>query len=84
VTDFGLDLMSAEEIKAAAMQEYESKARWVQFGLLVIKRLVMMMFLLVFKAAWDYHKGFLTNFQYDNVYITSYFRRYGVCLCVCA
>nr|KAG5704788.1 hypothetical protein BaRGS_015171 [Batillaria attramentaria] len=67
--------MVAEEIKAGVMNEYESKAQWVNFLLLICKRLLTFTFLLVFKEAYDYQKGFLTNFQHDNVYVTSYFRR---------
>ena len=73
--DAGPNLMTAEEIGAATMHEFESKARWANFFMLIIKRMVAFTFLLVFKTAYDYHKGFLTKFQHDNIFITSYFRR---------
>ena len=75
--DSGLNMMTAEEIRAATMHEFESKARWINFVMLIVKRLVAFTFLLVFHTAFGYHKGFLTKFQYDNIYITSYFRRYS-------
>lgn len=70
-----LNFVSPEEIKARALHEYEEKARWVRLLTLIVKRLLALTFLLVFKDAFAYQKKFLTNFQHDNIYITHYFRR---------
>ncbi|XP_076439279.1 E3 ubiquitin-protein ligase DCST1-like [Babylonia areolata] len=73
--DSGPSVMTAEEIRARAMHEFDSKARWANLLLMVVKGLVACTFLLVFRASYQYNKGYLTKFQYDNVYITRYFRR---------
>ncbi|KAK7110002.1 E3 ubiquitin-protein ligase DCST1-like [Littorina saxatilis] len=71
----GPNLMTAEKIRSSTMNEFESKARWANFLILLVKRALAFTFLLVFRTAHVYHSGYLTKFQHDNVYITSYFRR---------
>ncbi|KAL8585815.1 hypothetical protein ACOMHN_065165 [Nucella lapillus] len=73
--DSGPSLMTVEEIRARAMHEYESKAHWLGTILLVLKRLVTLTFLLIFRTAYQYHQAFLTHFRHDNIYITRYFRK---------
>ncbi|KAJ8306722.1 hypothetical protein KUTeg_015763 [Tegillarca granosa] len=70
-----IDYTTADEVRQKTIKEFEKKQVLMQFVLTLMKRVLAFTFILVFISAYKYNKMYLTDFRYDNIYISSYFRR---------
>ncbi|XP_046562007.1 E3 ubiquitin-protein ligase DCST1-like [Haliotis rubra] len=69
-----IDYTRAEEARKATVYEFSQKREAVEFVMTLLQRILAFMFLFIFYRAYVYEKNYLTDFKYDNVYITKYFR----------
>ncbi|XP_059153716.1 E3 ubiquitin-protein ligase DCST1-like [Physella acuta] len=70
-----VDYTPVEEMRQATIQEVTQKADLMSFLLSIISYILTFAFILIFKSAYDYNKKYLTEFSFDNIYVTRYFRR---------
>ncbi|KAL4235199.1 DC-STAMP domain-containing protein [Mactra antiquata] len=70
-----VDYTSIEEMRGNTMQEFKHGRKWVEFVMLLIKRILGFTFVLVIISAYKYHKNYKNDLRFDNIYITSYFRK---------
>lgn len=60
---------------AGVVQEFEARRRILLQIVLLVKRFFSLVFLRIIYLANNYHSNYLGDIEYDNVYITPYFRR---------
>ncbi|KAL3876418.1 hypothetical protein ACJMK2_034267 [Sinanodonta woodiana] len=70
-----LDYSSAEERRKKTMHEFNQSRTWVDFVMTCLNRLLAFSFVLVIYRAYNYNKKYLSDFRFDNCYVTSYFRK---------
>ncbi|KAJ2948596.1 hypothetical protein O0L34_g7851 [Tuta absoluta] len=69
------DVQDAKETGDRVMQAFEEKHIIMQNVIHVVNIFVALLFIRIIRAAVSYHDNYLTSIGYDNVYITSYFKR---------
>ncbi|XP_048251270.1 E3 ubiquitin-protein ligase DCST1-like isoform X1 [Haliotis rufescens] len=69
-----LDYTRAEEARKATMYEFSKRRDAMEFVMTLFQRVLAFMFLFIFFRSYRYEKNYLTDFKYDNIYITKYFR----------
>nr|XP_022310045.1 DC-STAMP domain-containing protein 1-like [Crassostrea virginica] len=69
-----VDYTMAEEVRKEAMHEFNKKQTVTMFFMSLLQRMLAFTFILVFISSYKYNKKYLSNFNFDNVYITPYFR----------
>ncbi|KAI8770579.1 E3 ubiquitin-protein ligase DCST1 [Biomphalaria glabrata] len=69
-----LDYTPVEEMRQAAIHEVSAKTDLLRFLFSLVAQILTFVFLLVFKSAYDYNKKYLTDLNFDNKYITPYYR----------
>ncbi|XP_065924882.1 E3 ubiquitin-protein ligase DCST1 [Magallana gigas] len=69
-----VDYTMAEEMRKGAMHEFSKRQKLTEFFLTLLKRTLAFTFILVFISSYKYNKRYLSDFQFDNMYITPYFR----------
>ncbi|KAK3095264.1 hypothetical protein FSP39_012345, partial [Pinctada imbricata] len=69
-----IDYSTAEEVRKGTMHEFDSRELWLDFFMTLIKRFLAFTFILVFISSYKYNKKYLSDFRFDNIYITKYFR----------
>ncbi|XP_048751496.2 E3 ubiquitin-protein ligase DCST1-like [Ostrea edulis] len=69
-----VDYTMAEEMRKGTAHEFEKKQVWVEFLMTLLQRVLAFTFVLVLISAYKYNKKYLTDFQFDNIYISKYFR----------
>ncbi|KAL0870021.1 hypothetical protein ABMA27_006197 [Loxostege sticticalis] len=69
------DIQDAKETGDRVMHAFEEKYSVMQTVITAVNVCVALLFLRIFTAAATYHDQYLTNIEYDNVYVTSYFKR---------
>ncbi|XP_053401543.1 E3 ubiquitin-protein ligase DCST1-like isoform X2 [Mercenaria mercenaria] len=70
-----VDYTSVEEMRSNTMHSFKQGRKWVNFLMTLLKRLLGFTFLLVIISAYKYNKKFTHDIRFDNIYITSYFRK---------
>ncbi|XP_031765833.2 protein sneaky [Galleria mellonella] len=68
------DIQDAEETAERVMHAFEEKNIVMRTATIIINTCMALLFLRIFLAAVTYHDMYLTEIEYDNVYITSYFK----------
>ncbi|CAH1790155.1 unnamed protein product [Owenia fusiformis] len=74
-TKESIETYSVKDAAKEMNHAFDEKVKWFQFCMTAIKRILAFMFLRVFLSALRYHKNYIGNFEGDNVYIVSYFKR---------
>ncbi|XP_063386130.1 protein sneaky-like [Cydia fagiglandana] len=69
------DVQAAKETGDRVKQAFEEKFSIIQNALVVVNVCQAILFLRIAVAAQAYHDLFLTNIEFDNVYITDLFRK---------
>ncbi|XP_051160811.1 protein sneaky [Leptopilina boulardi] len=70
-----IDLHDASDTAKAILNEFDSKKKIFDTITMLIKRCLALVFLKIILDAQNYHDNYLTNIEYDNFYITGYFRK---------
>lgn len=70
-----VDLRGASDTAKAVLHEVNAKKTLLDSFLVVLKRVLAFIFLRIILNAQYYHDHYLRDIQFDNVYITRYFRR---------
>ncbi|KAI8500799.1 DC-STAMP domain-containing protein 1 [Branchiostoma belcheri] len=70
-----LDLKTAEDVGLAIDQEFRQRMAVFRFFSAVINKIFAFLFVLTLLSAHTYQRKFCTKFDFDNLYITGYFRR---------
>ncbi|XP_060569051.1 E3 ubiquitin-protein ligase DCST1-like [Ruditapes philippinarum] len=70
-----VDYTSIEEMRSNTMHDFKQGRYWLNLALVLIKRLLGFTFLLVIISAYKYRKKYTNDIRFDNIYITSYFRK---------
>ncbi|CAG5133025.1 unnamed protein product [Candidula unifasciata] len=66
--------MPVEEMRQATIHEVKAKTDTINITLKVITHVLTFTFLIVFYGAYKYNGNYLTDLNWDNKYITAYFR----------
>ncbi|GFU14677.1 e3 ubiquitin-protein ligase DCST1 [Nephila pilipes] len=69
-----IDQITPSDISASIQHQFERRKRILDFFLNVVNRLLALTFLHVFNASRKYCERYLKVIEYDNKYITPYFR----------
>ncbi|XP_045537623.1 protein sneaky [Papilio machaon] len=69
------DVQDAKETGKRVMHEFEQRGGSMQCVLSVVNVCLALILLRIVLAAQAHHDRYLTNITYDNIYITSYFKR---------
>lgn len=69
------DLRDARDTAKAVLHEVKSKKSSLDFFLVILKRLLAFIFLRIVLNAQQYHDRYLRDIEFDNIYITKYFRK---------
>lgn len=69
------DIRDASDTAKAVMHEVKAKKSLLDSFLVILKRLLAFIFLRILLNAQQYHDRYLRDIQFDNIYITRYFRR---------
>ncbi|XP_068620626.1 protein sneaky-like [Battus philenor] len=69
------NIQDAKETGKRVMHEFEQRGTSMQYALSVVNICLALMMLRILVAAQTYHDRYLTSITYDNVYITTYFKR---------
>ncbi|CAH2042147.1 unnamed protein product, partial [Iphiclides podalirius] len=69
------DVQDAKETGERVMHEFEQRGKSMRYAAKVVNVCLALMALRVVVAAQRYHDNYLTTITYDNLYITSYFKR---------
>ncbi|KAL6265156.1 hypothetical protein P5V15_005242 [Pogonomyrmex californicus] len=70
-----LDLHDATDAAQAVMHEFNARRKVFESVMMIIKRCLSFIFLRIILNAQEYHDKYLTEIEYDNIYVTSYFRK---------
>ncbi|XP_077862066.1 E3 ubiquitin-protein ligase DCST1-like, partial [Saccoglossus kowalevskii] len=70
-----IDLKTSSDIQLAVSNEFKSRSQWITMLVTIIKSIIAFNFVLMFLSAHSYSKKFISEITFDNVYITSYFRK---------
>ncbi|CAH1251299.1 DCST1 [Branchiostoma lanceolatum] len=70
-----LNLKTAEDVGLAIDQEFRSRMAVFRLISSAINKIFAFLFVLTILAAHTYQRKFCTKFDFDNLYITGYFRR---------
>lgn len=70
-----VDLRDASDTAKAVLHEVDSRKSLLDAFFVILKRVLVFIFLRVILNAQQYHDHYLRDIQFDNVYITKYFRR---------
>ncbi|CAC5364973.1 DCST1 [Mytilus coruscus] len=70
----GLDYTSVEEIRKGTMNEFKQREKLIELFKKLLKCLLGFTFLRVIHSSYKYNKKYLSDFSFDNVYISDYFK----------
>lgn len=69
------DIRDATDTAKAVLHEVKSKKSLLDTFLIILKRLLAFIFLRIILNAQQYHDRYLRDVEFDNIYITKYFRK---------
>ncbi|KAK6639398.1 hypothetical protein RUM43_007671 [Polyplax serrata] len=70
-----VNVKSAADVVRKITKTFDDKKTIFDVVILLIKRLLALMYLRVVYQAAQYHENYLTDIEYDNKYITKYYRK---------
>ncbi|CAK9301234.1 unnamed protein product [Gordionus sp. m RMFG-2023] len=70
-----LDLKTAEDVSAQIEYEFKIRQMWFEIIATLLQRIMALLILIIIKGAFDYTNGYLSDFRFDNNYVTSYFKK---------
>ncbi|PBC33003.1 DC-STAMP domain-containing protein [Apis cerana cerana] len=70
-----LDLQDTEDAAKAVVHEFSVRRKLFKSVMTLIKRCLSFIFLKIILDALSYNDKYLSDIEFDNVYVTSYFRR---------
>ncbi|KAK2191497.1 hypothetical protein NP493_49g02028 [Ridgeia piscesae] len=73
--DEPLELKTGEDVAKGLTYQFNRRREWLDLAVLIVNRLMAFMFLMVIFSAYSYQKNYLTRIEFDNIYMTAYFRR---------
>ncbi|XP_059059041.1 protein sneaky-like [Achroia grisella] len=68
------DIQDAAETGEQVMHAFEEKNIVMRTAIVIVNICMALLFLRIYMAAVTYHDMYLTEVEYDNIYITSYFK----------
>lgn len=70
-----LDVRDARDTAVAVLHTVQEKKSLVSTFLVIVKRILAFVFLRVILQSQSYHDKYLRDIEFDNIYITKYFRK---------
>lgn len=70
-----LDLQDTEDAAKAVVHEFSVRRKFFKSVMTLIKRCLSFIFLKIILDALSYNDKYLSDIEFDNVYVTTYFRR---------
>lgn len=70
-----LGVNDAARAAAGVMRDFEARKRFFNSVITLIKRCLSIVFIRIILNASKYHSEYLSDIEFDNVYITPYFRK---------
>ncbi|XP_014288715.1 protein sneaky [Halyomorpha halys] len=70
-----IDIRGAADTAKAVVKEFQGKKSMVDSIIVLVKRVLTLVFVKIIINAQKYQDGYLSSIQFDNVYITKYFRK---------
>lgn len=70
-----VDLRDASDTAKAVLHEVNTKKTVLDSLLILLKRILVFIFLRIILSAQKYHDRYLRDIEFDNVYVTKYFRK---------
>ncbi|XP_046493019.1 protein sneaky [Neodiprion pinetum] len=70
-----LDVRGAGDTAKAVMHDFDAKRRAFEMVMTIIRRCLAFVFIKIILSALSYHEKYLDDIEYDNIYVTAYFRR---------
>ncbi|XP_064644658.1 protein sneaky-like [Lineus longissimus] len=69
-----IDVTTSQDVSKAITHEFEARSEWFYFVVFLAKQFMSFLFIRVFMSSFKYHKNYISLIQFDNKYMTSYFR----------
>lgn len=70
-----LDVRAAGDTAKAVMHDFDARRRIFDTIMTIVRRCLAFVFLKIILSAQNYHDKYLTDIEFDNVYVTTYFRK---------
>ncbi|XP_043674123.1 protein sneaky-like [Vespula pensylvanica] len=70
-----LDIHDAATAAKAIMYDFNVRRRYFESVMIFAKRCLSLIFLKIILNAQKYHDSYLTDIEFDNIYVTRYFRK---------
>lgn len=70
-----LDVSDAVSAAKAVVHDFDVRRRYFESFMTFAKRCLSLIFLNIILNAQKYHDGYLTDIEFDNIYVTRYFRK---------
>lgn len=70
-----VDIRDASDTAKAVLHEVKAKKTLLDHFLVILKRVLAFIFLRIILNAQKYHDTYLRDIEFDNIYITKYFRK---------
>lgn len=70
-----VDIRGAGDTAKAVMHDFDARRRVFDTVMTIVRRCLAFVFLKIILSAQSYHEKYLTDIEFDNVYVTPYFRR---------
>lgn len=70
-----IDYTTAADATRALVYNFKEKKSFFDGVMVFVKRFLSFIFLRILFAAQKYHDDYLSNIDYDNVYLTRYFKK---------
>ncbi|XP_063424227.1 E3 ubiquitin-protein ligase DCST1-like [Mytilus trossulus] len=70
----GLEYTSVEEIRKGTMNEFKQREQLINMFKKLLKCLLGFTFLRVIYSSYKYNKKYLSDFSFDNIYVSDYFK----------
>ena len=69
-----LNITTVEELQQNMIHEFENREYWINATKELTLRVLAFTFILLLKSSYDYTTNYLSNLDFDNFYVTNYFR----------
>ncbi|XP_012260976.2 protein sneaky-like [Athalia rosae] len=70
-----LDVRGASDTAKAVMHDFDARRKLFDSAMTIIRRCLAFVFLKIILSAQSYHDKYLNDIEFDNIYVTTYFRR---------
>ena len=69
------NFVTPEEIMDTAKIYYQTQKSFFKWVVIILKKAIVLLFLMAFLQARTYHNKYIRNINFDNVYLSMYFRK---------